>query len=141
MANTYKHGAYGEITKSKAIAAAQADTILAYVGLAPIHLIKGYKSADLVNTPIRLRNMNEVQNLVGYTDNWEKFTLCEAFTAHFNNTVHNAGPIYIINVFNPDIHRGEEITLAEQDFSRGYVYLDTDEANAACAPKEGVIVK
>lgn len=124
----YKHGAYGEIVKSKAIAAAQADTVLLYVGVAPINLIAGYKDSGLVNKPIRLRNFNEVQKIVGYSDNWDKFSLCEAFVEHFNNTVQNAGPIYIVNVLDPEVHRGTQVSLSNQDFSSGYVYIDTDEA-------------
>ena len=123
----YKHGAYGEITKSKAIAAAQADTVLLYVGICPINLISGYANNGLINKPVRLRNMNEVQKLVGYSKNWGKFNLCEAFTEHFNNTIQNAGPIYIINVLDPDVHRGSQVTLANQDFSKDYVYIDSDE--------------
>ncbi len=122
----YKHGAYGEITKSKAVAAAQADTALVYVGLAPVNLISGYSSAGVINNPVKLRNMNEVQTLVGYTDDWDTFSLCEAFTEHFNNTVENSGPIYIINLLDPDTHRGSQVTLSDQDFSNGYLYIESD---------------
>ncbi|MCQ2439309.1 MAG: phage tail sheath family protein [Oscillospiraceae bacterium] len=122
----YKHGAYGEITKSKAVAAAQADTVLVYVGCAPVNLISGYSDAGVINTPVRLRNMNEVQQLVGYSDDWGKFSLCEAFKQHFDNTVGNSGPIYVINVLDPATHKGEEVTLAAQDFSKGYVYIESD---------------
>jgi phage tail sheath protein FI len=124
----YKHGAYGEITQSKATAAALTDTVLVYVGLAPVNLIAGYSAAGVINTPVKLRNMNEVQAVVGYSHNWNTFTLCEAFTEHFNNTIANSGPIYIINVLDPDIHRGTQISLSDQDFSAGYVYIKSDAA-------------
>ena len=120
----YKHGAYGEITKSKAVAAAQADTVLVYVGTAPVHLISGYSSAGIINTPVRLRNMNEAKSLFGYSDDWEKFTLCEAFAEHFDNSVANSGPIYVINVLDPDTHKGTQVSLSNQDFTDGPVYIN-----------------
>lgn len=122
----YKHGAYGEITSSKVVAASQSGTVLVYVGLAPVHLISGYSTAGVINKPVKLRNMNEVQKLVGYSDDWSKFGLCEAFAEHFNNTVGNSGPIYIINVLNPDTHRGSQVTLAAQDLTSGYLYIESD---------------
>jgi len=123
---SYKHGAYGEISKSKAVAAAQSGTALVYVGLAPVHLISGYSAAGVINKPVKLRNMNEVQTLVGYSGDWDKFNLCEAFAEHFNNSVANSGPIYIINVLNPDIHRGTQVSLSNQDISGGYLYIESD---------------
>lgn len=119
----YKHGAYGEITKSKAVAAAQADTVLVYIGTAPVHLISGYSAAGIINTPVRLRNMNEAKSLFGYSDDWENFTLCEAFAEHFNNTVANSGPIYVINVLDPDTDKGEQVSLSSQDFTGGPVKI------------------
>lgn len=119
----YKHGAYGEITKSKAVAAAQADTVLVYIGTAPVHLISGYSAAGIINTPVRLRNMNEAKSLFGYSDDWENFTLCEAFAEHFNNTVANSGPIYVINVLDPDTDKGTQVSLSNQDFTGGPVKI------------------
>lgn len=122
----YKHGAYGEITKSKAVAAAQSDTVLVYVGVAPVNLISGYSTTGVINNPVKVRNINEVQTVFGYSDDWAKFSLCEAFTEHFNNTVENSGPIYVINVLDPKVHKGEQVTLEAQDFKSGYVYIDGD---------------
>lgn len=113
----YKHGAYGEITKSKAVAAAQADTVLVYVGTAPVHLISGYAAAGIINTPVRVRNMTEAKNVFGYSDDWDSYTLCEAFAEHFANSVENSGPIYVINVLDPAVHKGEQVSLSNQDLS------------------------
>ena len=113
----YKHGAYGEITASKVSPAKQSDSVAAYIGTAPINLIRGYAEKNLVNMPIKVANMSDTQSKLGYSDNWEAFTLCEAFAEHFDNTVGNVGPIYVVNVLDPDVHREAEKTTTELKFT------------------------
>lgn len=113
----YKHGAYGEITESRVKSAQQADVVAAYIGTAPINLIRGYKDKGLVNMPIKLTNMSDVQSKLGYSGDWERFTLCEAFAEHFDNTVGNVGPIYVVNVLDPDAHAKAEKTEKELTFT------------------------
>ena len=112
----YKHGAYGQIDESRVSDAKQADVVAAYIGTAPINLIRGYADANLVNMPIKLTNMADVQSKVGYSDDWASFTLCEAFAEHFDNTVGNVGPIYIVNVLDPDANKSAEATTKELNF-------------------------
>lgn len=128
----YKHGAYGEITDSKVTAAKQADVVAVYIGTAPINLIRGYAEKGLVNMPIRVANMSDTQNKLGYSGDWESFTLCEAFAEHFDNTVGNVGPIYIVNVLDPDTHKSAEaitkdLTFNNQraEFESSDIILDT----------------
>lgn len=113
----YKHGAYGEITDNKVTNATQADVVAVYIGTAPINLIRGYADANLINMPIKVANMSDAQSKLGYSENWEDFTLCEAFAEHFDNTVGNVGPIYIVNVLDPDTHKAAEKTTKELSFS------------------------
>ena len=104
----YLHGAYGEILDSKVNSAQQADAVAVYIGTAPVNLIRDYADKDLVNMPLKIQNMGEVQIKLGYADNWQDFTLCEVFAEHFDNTVGNVGPIYVVNVLDPDVHRDTE---------------------------------
>lgn len=113
----YKHGAYGEITESRVKSARQADVVAAYIGTAPINLIRGYKDKGLVNMPIKLTNMSDVKSNLGYSADWGSFTLCEAFAQHFDNTVGNVGPIYVVNVLDPDASARAEKTETELTFS------------------------
>lgn len=113
----YKHGAYGEITSSKVTDAKQSDVVAAYIGTAPINLIRGYAEKNLVNMPIKVANMSDTQSKLGYSDDWEAFTLCEAFAEHFDNTVGNVGPIYVVNVLDPDTHKKAEKTTKELAFT------------------------
>ena len=114
---SYKHGAYGEITSSKVTDANQSDVVAAYIGTAPINLIRGYAEKNLVNMPIKVANMSDTQSKLGYSNDWEAFTLCEAFAEHFDNTVSNVGPIYVVNVLDPDSHRSAEKTTKELSFT------------------------
>lgn len=115
----YEHGANGEIGDDKVKSAVQTDTVVAYIGTAPINLISGYKKKGLINTPIKLENMPKTQATVGYSSNWNKFTLCEAFDCHFANIIGNIGPIYIINVLDPDTHQKEDVTTVSLTFKNG----------------------
>lgn len=128
----YLHGAYGEILDSKTTSAQQADVVAAYIGTAPVNLIRGYADKDLVNMPIKIQNMSEAQSQLGYADNWEAFTLCEAFAEHFDNTVGNVGPIYVVNVLDPDVHRDTDKTTKtltfknnRAEFESADIILDT----------------
>ena len=128
----YIHGAYGEIVSSQVSDASQSDVVAAYIGTAPINLIRGYADLDLINYPIRIANMSDAQQKVGYATDWEKFTLCEALAQHFDNTVGNIGPIYLINVLNPDAHKStsqteKTLTFANNraEFESNDIILDT----------------
>lgn len=113
----YKHGAYGQIDESRVADATQAEVVAAYIGTAPINLVRGYADANLVNMPIKIQNMSDAQSKAGYSDDWESFTLCEAFAEHFDNSVGNVGPIYIVNVLDPDAHKAAEATTKTLNFS------------------------
>ena len=128
----YKHGAHGEITSSKVTAAKQSDVVAAYIGTAPVNLVRGYADKDLINTPIKVANLSDAQAKLGYSANWESFTLCEAFAQHFDNSVGNVGPIYVVNVLDPAAHKATEkttqsLTFTNQraEFESATIILDT----------------
>lgn len=123
---SYQHGAYGKIGNDKVKSAVQVDTVVAYIGTAPINLVLGYREKGLINTPVKLENMPKTQTTVGYSNNWSKFTLCEAFDCHFANTIENVGPIYIINVLDPAIHRKDTKKTEELTFRNGRAEYASD---------------
>lgn len=112
----YLHGTYGEILDSKTTSVNQTDVVAAYIGTAPVNLIRGYADKDLINIPIKIQNMGEVQSQLGYAADWTSFTLCEVFAQHFDNTVGNVGPVYVVNVLNPDEHKDAEKITKELTF-------------------------
>ena len=132
MANEYLYGAYGHINNSVAQNAVQAGTTLVYIGTAPVNLVRKYAEAGIVNEPVKLNNMIDAQKKLGFSSDWGVFTLCEVMNAHFNNAIGNIGPIYAINVLDPEVHRkSAETTLAltftggRAEFASKTIILDT----------------
>lgn len=128
----YKHGVYAVRTASQAKSAPQAEEVVLYVGTAPINLIRGYAGKDLVNSPVKVNTLADAYSKIGYSENWEDYSLNEAVDYHFNNTKHNIGPIYIINVLDPDVHRKASqstktvsFTAGKGSFASSTIILDT----------------
>lgn len=126
MANEYLYGAHGHLGKTVAQNAVQSGTIVVYVGTAPVNLIRGYAQENVVNYPVKLVNYPNAQKTLGYSSDWMSFSLCEAVSAHFNNAKGNIGPIYVINVLDPDIHRKKETTDQSLVFSNGQAMIQSD---------------
>nr|DAG49012.1 MAG TPA: tail sheath tube [Caudoviricetes sp.] len=126
MANEYLYGTYGHVGETVAQSATQAGTVPVYVGLAPVNLIRGYKDKKIVNYPTKLTNYTNAQNTIGYSAEWSKYSLCEAVKAHFDNALGNIGPIYVINVLDPDVHKKGEKTTVQLAFSNGQATIKSD---------------
>ena len=103
MANEYLYGSYG--------------TTPVYIGTAPVNLVRGFADAGVINEPIKLSNMIDAQRKLGYAADWGTFTLCEVMNAHFNNTLGNIGPIYVINVLDPSAGKHRKATETTQQLS------------------------
>ena len=120
----YKHGTYGEFAKSIGAVPVNSETTAVYVGTAPVNLIRGYAAA--VNAPIKISNLSEAQEKLGYSKDWESFTLCEAMEAHFNNALGNAGPVMFINVLNPVTHKNPQSKTETLTFVNGQAKITSD---------------
>lgn len=126
MANTYLYGAYGHLGETIAQSAVQAGTTPVYIGVAPINLVRSYKDVNGVNSPVKLNNFVDAQRKLGISQDWEKFSLCEVMTAHFNNPVGNIGPIYVINVLDPEVHKASTQTTKSLTFVNGRAEFVSD---------------
>lgn len=126
MANTYKHGTYGVYGESIGATPVKSKTVAVYVGTAPVNLVSGYADLGLVNKPILVNDYASAVANLGYSDDWDTFTLCEAIKAHFNNPLGNAGSVVFINVLDPDVHRSEEAVTANLTFTNGRATLESD---------------
>ena len=127
MANAYKHGTYGEFAASIGSTPVLTGTTPVYVGTAPVHLVKGYKDIDVVNMPVEIKNFDGAKKKLGYAEDWERYTLCEAFYLHFNNSLQNAGSIVAINVLDPEKLKKSTATTAQITFKNriAEIYSDT----------------
>lgn len=126
MVNTYQHGSFALLGDSVAKSAIQAGTVPVYIGLAPVNLIKDYKNSEIINLPVKLSDFMNSQKTVGYSTDWDKFTLCEAIGAHFDNKLGGIGPIYVINVLDPDKHKKEQATQFSVTFKNGVAEFKSD---------------
>lgn len=123
----YKYGVYGNIGDDVVQSVSRASVVPVYFGTAPVNLLADYKNA--VNTPVRIYNLNEAREKLGHfadSSLWSKFTLCEAIEAHFNNEAGNIGPIYVVNVLDPDIHASAEVTEELTFVNRKATLAETD---------------
>mgnify|MGYP003290286332 CR=1 FL=1 len=117
--SAYKHGTYGTIGKTLGASARLTQMVACIIGLAPIHLVRGYAGKGLVNKPVKLTSYKQAVETIGSTDDWGKFTLCESVEAHLNNPLGSVAPLYIINVFNPDTMRSSTAQTQQLTFING----------------------
>ena len=115
MAN-YLHGVRGLLMPSVTSGAQTVGTTAAYVGTAPVNLVRGYKDLDLVNHAVQLSSFANSEATMGYSSDWSSFTLCEAMATHFNNAINNVGDIYVINVLDPATHVSDKKTTVSLTF-------------------------
>lgn len=71
------------------------------VGTAPINLAKDAKKS--VNVPVIAYSWAEAVENLGYSDDWESYTLCQSMDASFRRF--NVAPVIFINVLDPEIHK------------------------------------
>lgn len=122
----YKHGTYADLEKSIVKTAIKSNTVACYVGIAPVNLTRGWAVSGVINRPVKLNDYTDAQKKIGWSTNWDSFTLCEAVGAHFDNGLENIGPIYVINVLNPAVHRKAEATNVSVTFTNGVANFVSD---------------
>lgn len=68
------------------------------VGTAPIQMVDGQ-----ANEPIMCLNYGEAVKGLGYSDDWDKYTLCEAMYSQF--VLYQVSPVIFVNVLDPYKHK------------------------------------
>ena len=89
------------------------------VGTAPVHLADDPVAA--VNVPALCNNMQEARKKLGYSVDFESYTLCQSMYASF--LVYAVAPVVFINVLDPARHRKEN-TAKEYGVVNGQAVLD-----------------
>ena len=115
----YLHGAYGTIQSVGTKVAIKGQNAIVYVGTAPVHTVAG--GAANVNRPILVTNIAEARKYFGYSEDWDKYTLCEAMHAHLENKA--VGPLVLINVLDPAVHKAAEDGTANLTPENGRVTI------------------
>ena len=98
----YKHGVYVSEQETSLTAPISGTAGLQVIfGTAPVNLVDDPTGA--VNTPKLCRSYKEACAAVGYSDDWEHYTLCQSIYTCFN--VQNVAPIILVNVLDPATHK------------------------------------
>ena len=71
-------------------------------GTAPVNLAANPR--DAVNKLFLCNTFAEAKEALGYSDDYEKYTLCQAMDAFFK--VFGVGPVVFCNVLDPEVHKG-----------------------------------
>lgn len=100
----YKHGIYTSEQATSLVPMTQTDGgLIVCFGTAPVHLATAPVEA---NTPVLCYTYKEAVAAFGYSEDWEKYTLCEMIKTHF--ALFNMAPIVFVNVLDKNIHKAAQ---------------------------------
>lgn len=107
------HGIKTSEIDTAVVATAQTTAGLPVViGTAPVHLASDPK----INEPVICYSWTEAVKYLGYHENWDKYSLCEAMYAEFK--LFAVAPVVFINVLNPAKHKksvaSKSVTVANK---------------------------
>lgn len=106
MAN-YFHGVSTRQNDTSISTPVTADSGIAFVvGAAPGHTVGGAP-----NDPIMCQSYAEAVAALGYSDDWEKYPICEAIYSQFK--LYGVAPVVFVNVLDPAKHKK---SVAEQNY-------------------------
>lgn len=118
--SAYRHGVYVSQLPTSIIPPRRVDcAIPVVVGAAPAHLIEEGQTGP-VNQPVLAYSHAEAVTALGYSDDWAAYGLCEFVYSQF--VLHAAGPVILINVFDPARHK-TAVTAEAVSFSGGRANL------------------
>lgn len=116
----YKHGVYtSEQATSMTAPVVGTAGLQVILGTAPVNMIEEPEKA--VNVPILVNSYAEAVKAVGYMDDFEHYTLCEAIRVNFS--VVQTAPIILINVLDPKKHT-TDIEDTSIQINNGVAVLD-----------------
>lgn len=96
----YKHGVGTSEVETSVFSPIEATAGLqVFFGTAPINLAE---STEYVNKPLLAYTDAEAKKALGYSDDWENYTLCEGIDSTFG--LFGVAPAIFINVLDPEIH-------------------------------------
>lgn len=138
----YNHGVYtSEVATSIVPPVNTTGGLPVVIGTAPVHLASDRAAA---NKPVLCYTYAEAVAQFGYSDDFKKYTLCEAIKVMF--ALYNRAPIVLVNVLDPAVHKTEvtdtEVPLTNKVAGiKAEVLLETlivKKASAGQALKQGV---
>lgn len=112
-----KHGVYTRQVDTSVVTPVVASCGIPFVvGTAPVQTVeKAY-----INEPVLCYSYAEAVTMLGYSDDWEKYTLCELIYSHF--VLYNVSPVVLVNVLDPDDHK-VKVEATDYEIEDGQVTL------------------
>ena len=110
----YKHGVgTREVSTKLPLPIENLGGVAIVFGTAPVNLTNAPKEA--VNKPFLCRTFDEAKDVLGYSDDYENYSLCQAMDAFFK--VVRTAPVVLVNVLNPETHTSaysETLTIKDK---------------------------
>lgn len=107
----FYHGSRTKESRPSVTVSTEATAALPiYFGTAPVNLA----DEKNVNKVVLAYTYDEAVEAFGYSDDWEKYTLCEVIDAAFKKV--GVAPIALVNVLDPEKHKtskNEELTVKD----------------------------
>lgn len=104
---SYFHGARAKQRDTSISTPTVAGSGIAFaVGTAPVHMVDGE-----VNEPIMAMSYGEAVQRLGYSDNWDNYTLAEVMYSQF--VLYETSPVVFVNVLDPTKHKK---AIGEQEY-------------------------
>ena len=121
MANL-SHGINNTEKNTSNSAIAEVDTGVTFaVGTAPVHTAGG-----AANKIVMANSYEEAVEALGYSDDWNMFTLCEVMFNHFK--LFMTGPVIFVNVLDPAVHK-KSVSSASVSYIGGKALLPVTAIN------------
>jgi hypothetical protein len=96
---TFYHGVQTSQKETSVSTPNTADSGIPFiVGTAPVHTVGGK-----VNEPVLCNTYSEAVSAFGYSDDWQKYTICEMIYSHFK--LFGMSPLIVVNVLDPAKHK------------------------------------
>lgn len=113
----YFHGAKASKIGTSISTPVTADSCIHFiVGTAPVHMVNGK-----VNEPVYVSSYAEAVKAMGYSDDWEKYDICEEIYSSFK--LYQNGPIIMVNVLDPNKHLTGETEAEDIKLLNGVLEL------------------
>lgn len=98
---SYNHGVSVNEAPTSVVVPVEASAGLPVVfGTAPLNLAE---TQENVNKPVLVHTYGEAVKALGYSDDWENYTLCEFMDSHFSKF--NLSPVVFVNVLDTETHK------------------------------------
>lgn len=119
----YLHGAYGDQQAVGTRVATESQSAVVLVGTAPVQNLLPDANGDWnVNKPVLVNDISEAKKYFGYSEDWAKYTLCEAM--HVFLELNGIGPLVLINVLDPkSTHKSSTATTKSATPSNGKIVI------------------